>query len=159
MPRLFAIAGSRPGAHAEMVSPLNSAVMASNIRRAAGTQTFFDVLKIWSGIKRRNPAQDLDDFAAGVTLEVSCFSRPLGDTAARSQLGTLYLTQGKPVTWQRSGREAVTLRPPLTLADSGDKARQSTLAAFNLLSASGSFSVQIPKLDIELVKHALAQAS
>jgi hypothetical protein len=45
--------------------------MASNIRRAAGTQTFVDVLKIWSGIKRPNPAQDLEDFAAGMTLDRS----------------------------------------------------------------------------------------
>ena len=134
--------------------------MAPNIRRAAGTQTFFDVLKVWSGIKRPNPEQDLEDFAAGVTLVVSCFLRPLADTAARSPLGMLHLTQGQPVTWQRSRKEPVALRPPLTLADAGEKANQPTLAALTLVSASGSFSVQIPKLDLELVKHALAaQAS
>ena len=64
------------------------------------------------------------------------------------------------MTWQRSRKEPVALRPPLTLADSDEKANQPTLAAFNLVSASGSFSVQIPKLDLELVEHALAaQAS
>ena len=134
--------------------------MASNSRRAAGTQTFSDVLKVWSGIKRPNPAQDLDDFSAGVTLEVSCFLRPLGDASARSRLGMLQLTQGQPVTWQRSRKEPVALRPPLTLNDSNENANQPTLAAFNLLTASESYSVQIPTLDLELVKHALAaQAS
>ncbi len=130
--------------------------MASNSRRAAGTQTFSDVLKVWSGIKRPNPAQDLDDFAAGVTLEVSCFLRPLEDASARSRLGMLQLTQGQPVRWQRSRKEPVALRPPLTLNDSDEKANQPTLAAFNLVTASDSYSVQIPTLDLELVKHALA---
>jgi len=130
--------------------------MATNARRAAGTQTFFDVLKIWSGLKRPNPAQDLEDFAAGRTLEVSCVSRQLGEPGARSQLGTLCLTQGRPVTWRRRGREAVILRPPLTLADSAEKARQPQLTAFDLVTGSGSFSVQIPNLDVDLVKHALA---
>ncbi len=139
--------------------PIYPATMAPNIRRAAGTQTFFDVLKVWSGIKRPNPSQDLDDFAAGMTLVVSCFLRPLGDTAARSPLGMLHLTQGQPVTWQRSRREPVALRPPLTLADSDEKANQPTLAAFNLVTASGSFGVQIPKLDVGLVRHALTAQS
>ena len=37
----------------------------------------------------------------GVTLMVSCLSRPLEERAARFKLGTLYLADGKPVTWQR----------------------------------------------------------
>ena len=130
--------------------------MASNIRRAAGTQTFVDVLKIWSGIKRPNPAQDLEDFAAGMTLEVSCFSRPVEEPAARSHLGALSLTRGRPVTWRRRGKDAVTLRAPLTLQDCAGKANAPQLSAFDLVTASGSFSVQIPALDVELVKHALA---
>ena len=130
--------------------------MASNARRAAGTQTFSDVLKIWFGNKRPNPAQDLEDFAAGVTLMVSCLCRPLEEPAARFKLGTLYLTDGKPVTWQRPRKQVVTLCPPLTLTDSVENARQPQLTAFNLVSASGSHSVQIPTLDVELVKHALA---
>ena len=124
--------------------PIHSAAMATNVRRAAGSQTFFDVL---------------DDFAAGRTLEVSCFSRQLGEAGARSQLGTLCLTRGAPVTSRRRGEEAVILRPPLTLADSAEKARQPQLTAFDLVTASGSFSVQIPKLDVDLVKHALAVQS
>jgi hypothetical protein len=72
----------------------------------------------------------------------------------------LQLTQGQPVTWQRSGKEPVALRPPLRLNDSDEKANRPTLAAFNLVTASESFSVQIPTLDVGLVKHALAaQAS
>jgi hypothetical protein len=63
------------------------------------------------------------------------------------------------VTWRRRGEEAVILRPPLTLADSAEKATQPQLTAFDLVTASGSFSVQIPKLDVDLVKHALAVKS
>ena len=130
--------------------------MTSNSRRAAGTQTFVDVLKVWAGVKRPSPAQDLEDFAAGMTLEVSCFSRPLGEPAARSHLGTLSLTRGKPVTWRRRGEDAVTLRGPLTLKEPAEKAKAPRLTAFNLVTASGSFSVQIPSLDVELVEHAFA---
>ena len=130
--------------------------MASNVRRAAGTQTFVDVLKVWSGKKRPSPAQDLEDFAAGMTLEVSCFSRSLEEPAARSHLGTLSLTRGRPVTWRRRGKGAVTLRAPVSLRDSAGKANAPQLMAFDLVTASGSFSVQIPALDVELVKHALA---
>jgi hypothetical protein len=139
------------------LDPIRCAVMTSNTRRAAGTQTFFDVLKTWSGRKRPNPAQDLADFAAGMTLQVSCFTRPLGEPKARFRLGTLHLTRGEPVTW-RKGKDLVTHRPPLTLADSADEARQPQLAAFTLVSGSGSFSVEIPTLDVELVKHAIRTA-
>lgn len=129
--------------------------MASNVRRAAGTQTFVDVLKVWSGNKRPSPAKDLEDFAAGMTLEVSCFSRPLGETA-RSHLGTLSLTRGEPVTWRRRRQDPVTLRGPLTLKDSAERPKAPQLTAFDLVTASGSLSVQIPTLDVELVEHAFA---
>ena len=114
------------------------------------------MLKVWFGNELPDPAQDLADFAAGTTLMVSCRSRPHDEPSARFKLGTLHLTVGEPVTWERPREQAVALRPPLSLADSADKAGQPLLTAFTLTSASGSFSVQIPTLDVELVKHALA---
>jgi hypothetical protein len=131
--------------------------MSSNSRRAAGTQTFTDVLKVWSGIKKPNPAHDVADFSAGVTLEVSCFLRPLSEPKARLLQGSLNLTLGEPVTWQRwRSKDVVTLDPPLTLADCDEKAAQPQVSWYTLVSASGSFRVRIPILDVELVRYAFA---
>ncbi|MPY35961.1 hypothetical protein FNH09_33440 [Streptomyces adustus] len=75
-------------------------------------------------------------------------------------MGTLYLTRGKPVTWQGRGQEALTLLPPLTLTASAAKAGHWKLMALDLAGPSGSFNVRIPKLDVPLVRHAFdAQAS
>jgi hypothetical protein len=115
------------------------------------------VLKIWPGRKRPNPEQDVADFAAGMTLQVSCFTRPLGEPKARFRLGTLHLARGELVTL-RKGKDVVSLRRPLRLDDSADEARQPQLAAFTLVTASGSFSVEIPTLDVELVRQALSAA-
>ncbi len=131
--------------------------MTSDRRRAAGTQTFTDVLKIWSGLKQPSVAADINDFAAGTTLEVSCFLRPLEEPKARSQLGVLRLTRGEPVTWLRRGKDAITFQPPLTVEDSTEKAKGPKFGAFTLITASGSFSAQIPLLDAELVGHALGE--
>jgi hypothetical protein len=128
--------------------------VASNSRRAAGTQTFTDVLKVWFGNKRPNPAQDVADFAAGMTLKVSCFARSAGALTARYRLGELHLTRGAPLTWHPRG-DAVTLRHPVTLTDSG-KARDTRFAAFQLVSASESYDVELPLADVPLVKYALA---
>jgi hypothetical protein len=130
--------------------------MSPKPRRAAGSQTFTDVLKVWSGVKKPNPAKDIADFEAGTTLEVSCVSRPLSEPKARPQLGSLHLTRGAPVTWRSRTKDPVTLTPPLTLEGSAEKPRQPQMAPFTLVTASGSFSVQIPILDVELVKHAFA---
>ncbi|MFG2947334.1 hypothetical protein [Streptomyces adustus] len=133
--------------------------MTSNVRRAAGTQTFSDVLLRWLWIKRPTPAGDLDLFANGVTLKVTCFLRPLGQTGPISRLGTLHLTHGKPVIWQGRGQE-LTLLPPLALTASAVKTGHWKLTALDLTSPSGSFTLKMPKLDVTLVRHAFdAQAS
>ncbi|MEV0673215.1 hypothetical protein [Mycobacterium sp. NPDC050441] len=133
--------------------------MASNTRRAAGTQTFTDVLKIWFGGKRPNRTADLADFQSGVTLEVSCFLRPQGDSASRPKLGMLVLTGGEPVRWRGRDKNVVILNPPVTLAGSGGKAIGPKFTAFDLACAAGSFSVQIPTLDVELVKDVLGASA
>ena len=87
---------------------------------------------------------------------VSCLSRPLEERAARFKLGTLYLTDGKARDVATAAQASSCPWPPLTLTDSVEKARQPQLTAFNLVSASESLSVQIPTLDVQLVRHALA---
>ncbi len=137
-----------------MPTSLDSALVASNTRRAAGTQTFTDVLKIWFAGKRPDPAADLSDFESGATLQVSCFLRSPGATS-RAKLGTLSLTRGEPVSWRGRDKNAVTFNPPLTLTESGEKAIGPRFTAFVLACATGSFDVHIPTLDVALVKHAL----
>jgi hypothetical protein len=44
----------------------------------------------------------------------------------------------------------------LTLKDSAERPKAPQLTAFDLVTASGSLSVQIPTLDVELVEHAFA---
>lgn len=132
--------------------------MASNSRRAAGTQTFTDVLKIWFAGKRPDPAADLSDLQSGVTLQVSCFLRPKGATS-RPKVGTLSLTRGEPVIWRRRDHHAVTLEPPLTLTRSSEKVTGPKFTAFDLACATASFDVQVPTLDVELVKHALGASA
>ena len=68
-------------------------------RRAAGTQTFTDMLRIWFGALRPDPVQDIADLEAGVCLEVSCFLRQHNSTM-RAQYGTLVLHRGDPVVWR-----------------------------------------------------------
>ncbi|NKZ15638.1 hypothetical protein HGA11_32180 [Mycolicibacterium septicum DSM 44393] len=128
--------------------------MASNTRRAAGTQTFTDVLKVWFAGKRPDPAADLSDLQSGVTLQVSCFLRPKGATS-RAKLGTLSLTRGEPVIWRGRDKNAISLTPPVTLTGSGENPIGPKFTAFDLACATGSFDVHIPTLDVELVKHAL----
>ncbi|MCX3062226.1 hypothetical protein [Streptomyces beihaiensis] len=133
--------------------------MSSNIRRAAGTQTFFDVLLRWLWIKRPSPTRDRDDFLAGTTLTVSCFSRAIAGGSACRQLGYLHLTHGQPITWHRSGRRPVVLRPPFALIPCPAKSPgRWKLASFHLDTAEGPRDLLIPKLDGPLVEQALKAA-
>ena len=129
--------------------------MPSNLRRAAGTQTTGDVLLSWLGIKRVSSMQDLEDFTAGTTLKVTCVCRALqGATTQIVAPSHLYLTRGKPVTWQPS-RTGITIQAPLKLSLSDEKAGHWKLTAFRMDTASGPFIAIIPKADVEMVKYAL----
>lgn len=45
--------------------------MSSNTRPTAGSQTFTDDLKVWSGVKTPNPAKDIADIDAGTLVAAS----------------------------------------------------------------------------------------
>jgi hypothetical protein len=143
---------------ANRLGSLSSSAVTSNVRRATGTKNFSDVLLHWLWLKRRTPAQDIADFAAGVTLKVMCFSRPWGATA-RSQVGCMYLTEGLPITWQTAGGQAVTLHHSLALTPSGEPTWHWKFSAFRLDTATGPLGVKLPKTDVELVNHALASTT
>ncbi|MEV8524359.1 hypothetical protein AB0451_09390 [Streptomyces sp. NPDC052000] len=132
--------------------------MSSTIRRAAGTQSFSDVLLRWLWIKRPSAAKDAEDYAAGTTLKVTCFSRTVAGASGRRRLGYLHLTHGQPITWHRAGSQPVVLRAPFVLTPSEARSGHWKLAAFDLNTAEGSRDLVIPKADIELVERALKSA-
>lgn len=130
--------------------------MNSNIQRASGTRSATDVLLRALLIKRRTLTDDLNDFALGITLKVTCLYRPQGATAKSLPIpGALYLTQNQPVEWypykQGSSHELPT---PLTITAPAEKG-YGQYAGFHLNTASGPVTAYIPKADIELVKHVM----
>ncbi|WP_329321785.1 MULTISPECIES: hypothetical protein [unclassified Streptomyces] len=50
-------------------------------RRSAGTETGLDVLLRWTWIRRRTPAQDIEDFKKGQPLQVVGFTKTIGGAA------------------------------------------------------------------------------
>ncbi|MFE9568877.1 hypothetical protein ACFYMW_10350 [Streptomyces sp. NPDC006692] len=132
--------------------------MSSKIRRAAGTQSPSDVLirRLW--IKRPSAAKDAEDYAAGTTLKVTCFSRTVAGASGRRQLGYLHLTHGQPITWHRAGSQPVLLRAPFVLTPSEVSSGHRKLAAFDLNTADGPRDLAIPKADRDPVERALKSA-
>jgi hypothetical protein len=125
-------------------------------RRAAGTQTFTDVLRTMFGGKRPNPAQDIADFGAGAGLEVTCFLRQ-ADSTSRAQYGTFVLRRGEQLAWRPWPRwrgEGLTLVGPVAFSRSDDTPRAPQFAALLAVSASGTFRIQVPVVDVELLAHA-----
>jgi hypothetical protein len=145
--------------------------MAGRARRAAGTETGFEVLLRWSGIRRRRPEKDIADFDAGVTLKVIGLTRTLGRPKVRSvgkgrtitvlRSGMLALTAGQEPVWSdRVGKGTATLRGPLALLGDGDRMPVTRkFALFQLTTADGTFDLAVPKKDVALIRHAFASLS
>jgi hypothetical protein len=99
--------------------------------------------------------QDLEDFAAGTTLKVTCLCRSLPEANTRVVArGHLYLKRGRPVTWQPA-RTGLTIQGPLKLSPSDAKTDHCKLTAFHMYTGSGPFIAIIPKTDVQMVKYAL----
>jgi hypothetical protein len=129
--------------------------MPPNLRRSAGTQTFADVLLDLLRIKPASAMQDLEDFTTGTTLKVTCLCRSLPGANTRVVArGHLYLTRGRPVTWQPA-RTGTTIQGPLKLSPSDTKTDHWKLTAFHMDTGSGPFIAIIPKTDVQMVKYAL----
>lgn len=67
------------------------------VRRSAGTETAFDVLLRWAWIRRRTPAQDIEDFKNGQPLQVVGFTKSIAGAAVVS------VGRGKPIARLRQG--------------------------------------------------------
>ncbi|MFF1739195.1 hypothetical protein [Streptomyces mirabilis] len=139
-------------------------------RRAAGTPTMLDVLLRRTWIRRRTPAQDIEDFENGQALRVVGFTKNIGGeathsvgkgrTLARLRRGHLRLAVGEvPVCSDRRGARTATLRPPFRLKPTAGKAPMAPkFDRYELVTADGTYDLMVPKLDGELIRHVLASA-
>ncbi|MEV7189041.1 hypothetical protein [Kitasatospora sp. NPDC093102] len=142
--------------------------MTTDIRRAAGTRTLFDVLLSMFGIRRLSTDKDLADFRAGTTLQVFCSSPTLGTvkmlsigkgrTVPHAAPGNLYLA-ADAVTWrnQRTG-ENVALQGPFRLSPSERKTPHPKMARLDLVAGDEQHVIVIPKADVALVTRVLEAA-
>lgn len=136
-------------------------------RRAAGTQTLLDVLLRWTWIRRRTPAQDIEDYDNGRTLQVVGFTKNLGGVVTRSigqgrsidrlRQGYLRLTPGQAPVWSdRRGDRTATLNPPFQLKPAAGKAPMARkFDRYELTTADGTYDLMVPRTDGELLRHVL----
>jgi hypothetical protein len=123
----------------------------------------------WTGIQRRTPARDLEDFRNGRTLQVVLFTQSIGGAALMSvgkgkqvprlKSGLLHLAHGQAPVWhdRRSGGSAV-LHAPFELAPHGKKLKLAPkFDRFELATADGVFDMAVPKKDVPLVRFALKE--
>lgn len=139
-------------------------------RRSAGTETGLDVLLRWAWIRRRTPAQDMEDFRNGQPLQVVGFTKSIGGAAmvsvgrgkqiARLRSGYLLLVVGEEPVWSdRRGSRSVTLRPPFGIKPTGEKVRMAPkFEQYEVVTADGTYDLAIPKKDAELVEYVLGLA-
>lgn len=138
-------------------------------RRAAGTQTFTDVLLAWTFIRRRTPEQDAADLLQGQVFEVTALSKSIGRAVMSNvgkgrqvqhlKVGALFVAQGKPLVWRerRTGEETV-LNGPFTLTQLDKKVPLNRrLAYYELTAVEGSYEIALPQRDAPLVRIAIGQ--
>lgn len=135
-------------------------------RRSAGTETGLDALLRWTWIRRRTPAQDIEDFKNGQPLQVVGYTQTIGGAAmvwvgrgksiARLRSGLLLLTVGEEPVWSdRRGSRSATLRPPIGIRPTGEKVPMARkFEKYEVVTAEGTYDLMIPKKDAELVQYA-----
>ncbi|MGX9889025.1 hypothetical protein [Streptomyces sp. NPDC002276] len=138
-------------------------------RRSAGTLTAVDVLLRWTWIRRRSPAQDIEDFKSGQALLVMGMTKTIagevtakvgkGKQIVRLRSGHLSLTAGgEPVWSDRRGDRSATLKPPFSLKP-GEKVRLGPkFERYELVTEDGTFDLIVTKVDGKLVRYAFGQA-
>ncbi|MGW0578689.1 hypothetical protein ACWD25_22600 [Streptomyces sp. NPDC002920] len=139
-------------------------------RRAAGTETATDVLLRWTRIRRRTPAQDIQDFRGGLPLKVVGYTRSIGGAAmvpvgggrriARLRMGYLRLAFGEAPVWSdRRGNRSASLRSPFRLEPRSEKVRMGPkFERYELVTADGTYDLAVPRKDGELVRYVFGAA-
>ncbi|MEU7336030.1 hypothetical protein [Streptomyces sp. NPDC007074] len=135
-------------------------------RRSAGTETGLDVLLRWTWIRRRTPAQDIEDFKKGQPLQVVGFTKTIGGAAmvsvgrgksiARLRSGYVRLAVGEEPVWSdRRGSRSATLQRPIGIRPTGEKVPMARkFEKYEVVTAEGTYDLAIPKRDAELVQYA-----
>ncbi|MFC0436005.1 hypothetical protein [Kutzneria buriramensis] len=119
-----------------------------------GTNTLLNRLLL----RKARPERDLEDFRNGVGFTVSALLQRIEDIGGRGAVagGRLILTQGEPVTWRGPGGP-MQLTGPFELHETGGRVPVFGHFAKCLLSTGqGDFELSVPRLDLDLVRLALA---
>ena len=143
---------------------------APSARRSAGTETAVDVLLRWTWIRRRSPAQDIEDFRNGQPLQVVGFTKSIGGAVmtsvgrgrkiARLRSGFLRCAVGEMPVWtdRAGGKKSTTLRPPFALKPVEGKVRAAPkFERYDLSTAEGTYDLAVPKKDADLVRYVFGQ--
>ncbi|WP_393100973.1 hypothetical protein [Streptomyces sp. LN325] len=124
----------------------------------------------WAWIRRRTPAQDMEDFRNGQPLQVVGFTKSIGGAAmvsvgrgkqiARLRSGYLRLVvEEEPVWSDRRGSRSATLRPPFGIKPTGEKVPMAPkFEQYEVVTADGTYDLSIPKKDAELVQNVFGLA-
>ncbi|WP_393087776.1 hypothetical protein [Streptomyces sp. LN704] len=124
----------------------------------------------WAWIRRRTPAQDMEDFRNGQPLQVVGFTKSIGGAAmvsvgrgkqiARLRSGYLRLVvEEEPVWSDRRGSRSATLRPPFGIKPTGEKVPMAPkFEQYEVVTADGTYDLSIPKKDAELVQYVFGLA-
>lgn len=139
-------------------------------RRSAGTETAVDVLLRWTWIRRRSPAQDMEDFRNGQPLQVVGFTKSIGGAVmtsigqgtkiARTRSGFLRCALGETPVWSDRTREkkSTPLRPPFALKPVEGKVPMAPkFERYELRTADGTYDLAVPKKDADLVRYVFGQ--
>ncbi|WP_240363631.1 MULTISPECIES: hypothetical protein [unclassified Streptomyces] len=124
----------------------------------------------WVRIRRRTPAQDIEDFRNGQPLQVVGFTKSIGGAAmvsvgrgkqiARTRQGYLRLVVGEEPVWSdRRGGRSATLKVPFGLKLTGEKVPMAPkFERYELVTADGTYDLAVPKRDAELVRYVFGPA-
>jgi hypothetical protein len=130
--------------------------MTSDTRRASGTRSPADVLLRAIGLRRRTPANDLNDLASGVTFKVTCLIRT-SDAGPKSLPinGSIYLSEQSEPEWRPYNERGGHSFPGPLRVTGPSESRRAQFAAFQLSTAVGIVTAFIPKSDVPLVKQVM----
>jgi VanZ family protein len=129
-------------------------MMAARVRRSMGTNTLLNRLLF----RKARPERDLEDFRNGVGFSVSAVLQRIEDIGVRGSVagGRLILVQGEPVSWRDAGGP-MQLTGPFELHETGGTVPFFAHFTKCLLSTGqGDYQLSVPRLDIDLVRLALA---
>ncbi|MET7354778.1 hypothetical protein [Streptomyces mirabilis] len=124
----------------------------------------------WVWIRRRTPAQDIEDFRNGQPLQVVGFTKSIGGAVmvsvgrgkqiARTRQGYLRLVVGEEPVWSdRRGGRSATLKVPFGLKLTGEKVPMAPkFERYELVTADGTYDLAVPKRDAELVRYVFGPA-